>query len=237
MNEDSMQQNIQAKVLERVRERAHMHPRAYFVARLVLTLGIATFSLLLSVFVLSFIIFSVHESGEQFLLGFGGRGLTIFLTLFPWVALVADIMLLFVLEWLLQGFKIGYRFSLLTLFAGIAGVSVFLAIIVDATPLHSLLLDRADRGDLPFAGEMYERVHDSHRELGVFRGTVTSVGNGSVVISHADNDRDEDDGSWTVMLSPQRAAGIHVGDRLYVFGTSSGQTIQAYGVQPMSSDQ
>ena len=54
---------INNEVLERIKSgKAHMHPRAYFVAQIIVTVAVAVLALALSAFVLSFIIFSIHES-------------------------------------------------------------------------------------------------------------------------------------------------------------------------------
>ncbi len=144
---------IAQKVLEKVRAgKVQMHSRTYFIVRMGGTALLAILTLLVSVLVVSFIFFSIHESGELFLLGFGSRGVLVFLSLFPWFSLIVDIGLLFLLEFLLQGFKFGYRTSLLSIFAGILLVSVVLGIIFDFLPVQSTLLERADSGQLPVFG-------------------------------------------------------------------------------------
>jgi len=241
MNEHNSQLEIQKKVFERIRGggAAHMHSRTYFVARIALTAAVALLTLAVSAFVLSFIVFSIHESDEQFLLGFGSRGVATFFALFPWLSLVADILLLLLLEWLLQGFKIGYRFSLLSVFIGVLAVSTVLAVVVDLTPLHKTLLDRADSGRLPVGGEMYESIRDSHQDQGVFRGTVTSVQGSQFVITHSDGDHDADDGTQTVIVPPDVALdfSLHVGDRVYVLGSLTNGVVQARGIGVLTADQ
>ena len=238
MNENYLQQEIQKKVLNRIRTgNARMHSRAYFHVRVVFTLAVAILTFAVSTFVLSFIVFSVHESGEQFLLGFGGRGVLTFLALFPWLTLIFNIALLFLLEWLLQSYKIGYRFSLLAVFIAIFVISVVLAAIVDLTPTHSILLDRADRDQLPVIGEMYDNIRDSHQAQGVYRGTIASINGNEIVITHHDNDHDADDGTWTVMLPQADTPQLALGDRVYIFGSATGNVVQAYGIRVLSPDQ
>ena len=214
-----------------------MHPKAYFIFHIALTMAVAVGTFILSALVLSFIVFSVHESGEQFLLGFGGQGIATFFAIFPWLSLIADIALLFLLEWLLQGFKLGYRFSLISVFAGVLVLSALLAVLVGLTPIHRTLLDRADKGALPLIGGMYEGIRDSHQERGIFRGTITSVQDNQIIISHDDGDHDADDGTQTVVLPQDGAVQLQAGDRVYVFGNAGGGVIQAFGVQKLSDDQ
>lgn len=237
MNKTHLELQIQNGVLEKIREgRVRMRPRAFFVARLTITILVATLVLVISALVISFIFFSLHESGEQFLLGFGSNGIITFLLLFPWATLLLDIVALFVLEWLLQSFKFGYRVSLLSIFLGIFVCSTVLGFLVILTPLHRTLLNQADQGALPLIGEMYESIRDSHSDKGVFRGSIRSIQDNKIVLVHDDSDRDEDDGTRTIILPSQYPA-LNVGDRVYVFGTPVGEVIQARGIQKLSPEQ
>lgn len=232
MNHQNTEQEIQNKVLARIRGgTVHMHSRAYFVARVGAVAVLAVVALALSAFVLSFIIFSLSESGESFLLGFGKSGIVTFLTLFPWLTLGADIAILLVLQWLLQGFKFGYRVPLLGVFLAALVASGVLAALVGLTPVHQTLLDRADRGELPVVGSVYESIRESHADQGVFRGTVTSVQGNEIVISHDDQDDDEDDGTRTVILPENNETEFHEGDRAYIFGTDDGEVVEAEGAE------
>ncbi len=230
--------HIAENVLARIREGSvRMRSRTYFVICIGAAAIIAVLSLAVSVWVVSFIFFSIHESGELFLLGFGARGIETFLYLFPWLALIIDIGLLCLLEIFLQGFKFGYRTSLLSIFLGILCFSVALGVVFDLLPVHSALLERADRGELPVLGEMYEGIRDSHENQGIFRGTIMSIRTNQIIIAHTDGDHDADYGTWTIVLPENGAPPLAIGDRVYVLGSLNGQTVQAYGVQKLSPDQ
>ncbi len=237
MNKTHLKQQIQNGVLEKIRDgKVHMRPRIYFVARFALTILIAVFALVISAFVISFVFFSVHESGEQFLLGFGSKGILTFLLLFPWMSLLLDLVTLFVLEWLLQGFRFAYRISLLTIFLGIFACSTVLGILVNLTPFHGVLLNQADQGALPIIGEMYESIRDSHASQGIFRGSIRSMQGNKIVLVHDDYDHDGDDGVHTIIL-PSNYPPLKVGDRVYVFGAPIDGVIQARGIQKLSTEQ
>jgi len=214
-----------------------MRPKYYFVLRLVSTITIGFLTLIVSVFVVSFVLFSVHESGEAFLLGFGKQGILTFISLFPWALVVVDIALVVFLEWLLRGFKFGYRFSLLAIFIGIFLLSIVLGVIVNFTPLHQTLLGEADRGALPFGNDVYESLRDSHANQGIFRGTITSINGNQIVITHNDGDFDADDGTRTITLPSTNSLSFKINDRVYVFGTSTDKTVGAYGIKKLSPEQ
>lgn len=229
MNSTDLQKHIEQQVLSRIGS-VRMHSRSYFFARALVAALLGVLVLLLSALVLSFIAFSIHESGEQFLLGFGWGGLSTFVALFPWLLLALDIALVALLEWLVQGFKIGYRVSLTLLFLGACALAALIAALVNLTPLHAVLLDRADRGELPIVGNLYENIRASHQDRGIFRGSIISIADDRIVIAHNDGDRDADDGTRTVFVPQGATSSLYVGERVYVFGTASGEEVQAYGV-------
>jgi hypothetical protein len=225
--------DIKTKVLEKIgRGEVRRRPRAYFIAQVVMVIALLAVALALSVFVLSFVIFSVHESGELFLLGFGQQGIATFFVLFPWVALAFDIVLFVAIEWLIRRFKFGYRIPIIRALFGILLFALVGGIIIDLTPLHGALLDKADQNELPIVGEWYEGINESHAGQGVFRGTVTSIQGDDFAISHDDGDNDADDGTWTI-VAPLGfdMASIAVGDDVYVAGSVAQGTVQSYGVQ------
>ena len=228
--------NIKAKVLEKIHKgNIRKRPKAYFIAQITLIVILSMFAIILSVFVLSFVIFSMHESGVQFLLGFGQRGILAFFALFPWGILILDLLLFVVIDWLFRYFEFGYRIPVLRVFFGTIALAVIGSVIIDVTPLHSILLEKADHGRLPVIGQWYKTIRASHSDQGVFRGTISSIQGSDFVISHNDNDYDADDGTWTVISPPGlRLADFNIGDKVYVAGDAAKGIIQAYGVEKLS---
>lgn len=225
-------------VLDKVRKsKVHMKSKAFFAVRIAGIIFTSALVLLLSIFLASFIFFSIQESGQHFLLGFGGQGALVFLSLFPWAFFLLGIALLFLLEWLLQAFKFGYRIPLLPIFLFIFASSAILGVLANYTPLNRILLNRADEGVLPLIGGAYGRIRESHAEKGIFRGSVVSKEGNTIVISHDDKDHDEDDGTRKVILPPDSPL-LKIGDKVYVFGPSFGEDddeIEASGVRRFSS--
>jgi hypothetical protein len=234
MNDNQPNDSIQQAVLDKVRAgKVHRRPRSYFIMRIAATVVVSILLLITSALVISFILFSLDESGEQFLLGFGLHGIEVFFILFPWVPTLLTIALLFLLEWLLQGFKFGYRIPLLNIFLGIVGASLILGVLINFTPLHTTLLGFADKNELPIIGDVYEHILDSHEGQGVCRGMVVSVGQDSFTMYHNDHDQDQDDGTFIVKISPSSGLTLpHVGDDVLVFGDPEpGGCIEAEHIQ------
>lgn len=231
-NEHTSAQKIRDAVLAQVRQkRVWMRPRWYFMARVTLAGAVALVALLLSSLVLSFIAFSLHEGGELLLLGFGFAGIATFLRLFPWLLLGLDIVVLAFLEWLLQGFRWGYRVSLLSVFVAVFAASALLAALINTTPLHANLLNRADRGELPILGELYEGIRAPRHDQGIYRGTIESVNGPNVTISGTKGDGDAKQGTHTIVVPPAEVGTFRVGEHVYILGTPEGQQVQAEGME------
>ena len=225
--------DIKNKVFEKIRKgNIRIKPRIYFVMQVVLLVALSFLALALAVFIMSFVIFSLQESGEQFLLSFGHRGILTFLVLFPWTIFIIDILLFVIIEWLLRRFKFGHRIPVLYIFATIIGVAFIFSVIINFTQFHSFLLNKADNDELPVLGKWYESIHDSHAAQGVFRGNIISIQNNTFVMSHDDKDLDADDGTWTISLpSGSDILNLHIGDNVYVAGNVTGGIVHAYGIQ------
>lgn len=234
----SKETEIKDKVFAKIRSgEVSMRPRIYFIARLVILGFISILAILLAVFVLSFAFFSIHESGEQFLLGFGQRGFQAFLALFPWWSLLLTVLLILLVDHLLRYFKFGYRVSILELFLIALVVVMIAGIAINFTPLHLSLLDSADHDNLPMIGRLYEQIHDSHQQQGVYRGTIASIQGNEFVITHNDNDKDSDDGTWTVVVPPGFSTStLQIGKSMYIAGQLNGEKVEAYGIHELTPD-
>lgn len=228
---------IQDKVLASIKSgHVHMRPRAFFIARVLALVAVVVAVFLVSIFFVSFVFFALQESGQTSLLGFGARGFGIFFSIFPWVIVGSILVLLILLELLLRTFRFGYRIPVLRVLIGVVVLTVLAGAAVALTPLHSLLLEQADNDNLPVIGGLYGSVHESHKDIGVFRGTVISVATSSFMFSHDDRDRDTDDGTWAVIPPPGMSLGtVHVGDKVYVAGDAVNGVIRSYGIQILRS--
>ncbi len=236
----SQETDIQKNVLEKIhRGEVSMRSKVYFMLRIIL-IGTASVLILVgSLFALSFVFFSIHASGVQFLLEFGERGLLKFSILFPWTSFFIFILFLVILEFLIRKITPMYRFSLLRIFLWILAIGIVGSTLVDLTPLHSFLLSEADKDQLPILGPWYEQIHDSHQNQGIYRGVITSLNDTgfTFVISYNDTDLDSDEGTWTIV--PPSGFNIHalsVGENVYVAGHLQNGVVYAYGIRVVSDD-
>lgn len=225
-------------VLAKIRERQiTMRSKFSFTFETFLAAFVALIILLISIALANFILFGLRINGHDALLGFGARGLTAFLVIFPWPLLILDILLIVFLERLLRRFKFGYRSPVLYLLLGLLVIASGISFAIDrATPVNNVLFTRARTGGLPAPiGEFYinARVPAPH-DRGIYRGTVTEVGTSTFEMSHDDLDADTDDAHYIVILPPRfPVIDLSVGERVYVAGDLEGGEIRAFGIRKL----
>lgn len=225
---------LEKKVLDTIRSgKIGMRSRTYFILRTLL-IGVGAASiLLLSLFVLSFIFFSLRESGIHFLLEFGSPGLALFFGLFPWPLLALSASLILATEVILRHTTTAYRFSAVRLFGSmLAGVAA-LGFLLLVTPLHPTLLSAADKDTLPLLKPWYAQVHIPHTEHGIYRGDILHLSTTTFMITYNDHDRDSDRGTWIIIPPPTfDLTTLTPGEKVFVAGyLESSTTIQAFGIR------
>lgn len=220
MNQTPNPDSIQQSVLDRIRSGSvTRRSRAYFVLCMASSLALMLALLVVSALVVSLALFSIQEGGEQFLLGYGLRGVQIFFALFPWTLLLLDLALIACLELVVRGFKKTYRIPLLAIFFYLFVASVAAGAVISSTPLHDALFHRQRAGGLPVLSRAYEHVLDRHDEKGVFRGVVTAIATSTLTMVHDDVDQDHDDGKYEVrMPHGWNPMSVKTGDRVLIFG-------------------
>ena len=142
-----------------------MTPKWHFVLRAIILVGVIVITLITSIFLVSFIYFSLKVSGHIFLLGLGARGLRVFILLFPWKTLIFEVFLLFILERLVKNFRIGYERPIIYIVLGLIAFTLVGSFIVERISLHERLLERSERGELPVFGRFYKDVRKPHSEI------------------------------------------------------------------------
>lgn len=224
---------LRERILNKIKDGGvKMHSRAHYILRLTIVVVVSVVVFILSALVVSFIIFSIEEGGEQFLLGFGLRGISTFLTLFPWLLLIIDVIAILALRLILQRFQIIYRHSFVVVLVTLFIISFVLALLINLTPTHSYLLERADKQELPIFGPIYSGLHIPNEKMGQYKGEITTINGRTLTIVHNDMDYDDDDGVHEILIPENLDLQLYsVGDTIYIAGDDEGQYIKAYGIQ------
>ena len=158
-----------------------MRPRWQFVLTATL-LGVGAVVLLLTLlYLFSFILFALHESGAWFVPNFGASGWWAFFHRLPWVLIGFVILFVVVLEVLVRRYAFAYRRPLLASALWIIGIVLVGGAIISATRFHNTIFDFARRNGLPVIGGIY-RQFGAPRFDDIHRGDIVQVATGTFVI-------------------------------------------------------
>ncbi len=174
-------QTLEDKVLEAIRcGDVRMKPRWFFALRAVLLGTGITILLFASLFIGSFIVFSLRQTGLWFAPSYGLRGTYLFLRAVPWVLVALSALFVVVLELMVRHYSFAYRAPLAYSLLGVMGLVGFGAVIVAQTPLHGRIFIYTRGHDaMPFAA--FYRSYLVHGDR-VYHGQVVSSGQGVFVI-------------------------------------------------------
>src|SRR3990167_8644737 len=112
MNQE--QSPIKAKILAAIESgKVTMRPRWHFVLQATLVICGLVIVLLALLFLTSFIIFSLRNTGVWFAPSFGYRGIGVFLTSLPWLLIGLTVIFVVLLEILVKKYSFAYRQPLL----------------------------------------------------------------------------------------------------------------------------
>ena len=208
--------------------------KTYFRLRFVALILVVFAVLVVSVFLSSFILFTIRASGQASLLDFGPAGWQVFLFLFPWGISFLEIGLIILLQRLLRSFKFGYKIPVLYLCGGVVFVMLASGFVVNKTPLHDVLLRQADKNQLPPPfGNLYENA----RKLpppghGIFLGTITSITGNTLIIALL-NPMDTSTTTAVTVIAPSGQITIQtkIGDRIFIQGKMINGQIQAQAIK------
>ena len=224
MNNESEKQISEEKIediLEKIKKNElPIKSKTYFRLKYLILLCLLAAIFITSLFLLTFIIFSLSAAGQLALITFGTPGLKLFLILFPWKLLALDIILVFLLGWLLRTFRFGYRTPVVYLLLTILTVIIGTSLIIDRIrPFHHNLLHQADLKQLPLLEEMYENVRRPPPIIhGIYRGEITAI-SGKILSIEIDNAKGF--GSTTplkILLSSGVPEDVRVGNKIFIYG-------------------
>lgn len=165
--------DLKTAVFERIRnERVHMRSRAYFIARVAGLVLLSIAALVVTIFLLNFILFSIRLNRQDLLLGAGPSGWAAFVWFFPWGWLALDVLLALALQWLLRTFRWGWRIPALYLFGGLAALSVVLGFAIDrGTMVNDDLFEMRQQLPAPlgaiYGAARHHDIDDALQRLGI----------------------------------------------------------------------
>ena len=225
------QKNMQNEVLEKIQcGELCMKPKSYFMWKVIALVAVTSAVLVVSIFLFSFIAFSVRASGQNSLLSFGVKGWQIFFLLFPWKFLLLDILLIGIFEWLLRQFRFGYKKPIAYVLIATVFITFVSGFFVDReTHFHDDFLEKSRRDELPVLGGFYRHGYAPAHRSDVCRCLVVAIDEGWLTVVDTDID---DEKTFRVFLPPQfEGQDIDVGDTVFVAGSMNEGNIEAFGLE------
>jgi hypothetical protein len=130
--------NMSKTVMDKINhDKIKMHPKAYFVAGSALALMGLTASIIVSVFLIALLKFSLRTHGPM-----GGYRLDQILSSFPWWALIVAILGLVSGIWIIRRYDFSYKINFAAMVFGFIVAIIIGGLIMDATGLNDALFQR-----------------------------------------------------------------------------------------------
>lgn len=223
-------ENLKEQVLAKINtNKVVMRSRLYFAVRVVSLVALICIVLLLSIFTVSLLFFSLRVSSHLLLLGFGLRGLTTFLSLFPWIPLALTIGALVLVVKLFRKFGAGYRMPVLYILGFTLLFSVGAGLALDReTRFNDRMFMRAEHKELPAPfGSVYTQARRLPApEDGICKCKIVAIGDEMLTVM------DTKFGAKRVFLVPvpENEETLVVGDEIFIVGDQIGGVFKPLNV-------
>lgn len=175
--------NLKETVLKRIQSgEVSMRPKWHFVLKGILLLSGVGLLLLSLIYLLSFTLFVLRESGVLFVPGFGLRGMFALVFSSPWLLIVLALVFIIALEILVRRYSFAYKKPLLYSVVGIVFISLVGVTVMAQTTVHERIQQSADQGNLPFIGDVY-RAYNQKEGRQVHVGIIEEVTENGYIVS------------------------------------------------------
>lgn len=235
MTDQQQKPSLEKSVMDAIHSgRVHMRPRWKFIlSGMLAALGIVIIICTL-LFITSFTIFSLRQTGVLFIPAFGTRGLFTFFAALPVILIILLVLFVILLEILVQRYRVAYRMPLLVSVLAILVIVVLGGIALEGTRVHEMILrqSRLPGGGVPAPIAVMYRTGAEHVP-DVYHGTIISTIPGGFVLLD-----DNGAGTTTVLIDASTklppGATFTQGEEVVVFGDVASGTVHALGVAQIS---
>ena len=183
---------------------------------------------LIAVYLLSFVMFALRESGLMFAPLFGWTGIMLFIVSSPWMLIATSGVFLVVLYMLVSRYSFSYQKPLVYSMVGLVLLVIALSSLIQATNLHGRARDFAERHGVLGLAPMYRDIGERPAR-DITRGTVGELAETGFTLTTESGE------SYTVELTERtklpRQIELTEGDAVYVFGPLKEGRIDAFGVR------
>ncbi len=215
-------------------EHISMRPRWHFVLKAFLLVAGAILAALIAVYLLSFVIFTLHRSGVLFAPQFGWHGVMMLVVSSPWLLLGMLGIFLLLLYVLVSKYSFSYQKPLVYSIVGVVLFVIVVSSLIQYYGFHERVQAFADRHNVPGLRPLYNDPAD-RRPAGVERGTIKAMTSSGFVL-----ETDESEVLNIVINERTKLPPLNklvIGDEVLVFGDRSQDSITAFGIKPARGGQ
>ena len=221
--------DIKEKLLEKIKAgEVSMVPKWHFVLKTILFLVGAVIVAIIAIYLLSFVLFTLHRTGVLFAPLYGWHGFMIFIVSSPWFLILLVGVFLISLYLLVTHFSFSYKRPLVYSMVGVVLVVIATASLIQQTTMHERVGRFVDERGVPGLAPMYRDV-EADRPDGVVAGEIISVSETSIILET------EKGKEVLVTITPEtrmpRRGELQVGQEVFVFGDHNGKEVIAYGIR------
>jgi uncharacterized membrane protein YhdT len=229
MENNEKQKTIKESILATIKSgHVKMRPRWHFALKAVLAVLGLVILFLTILYLASFIIFALRQTGVLFMPGFGWPGWFAFFSHLPLFLIFLVIIFIVVLELFVRHYAFAYRRPLLYSAVGIFVLAVCGAIALANSSFHGGVSKYADDNKDTVVGKFYVQ-YARPRFIDVHRGMIIEMANNGFLM------RDRREEILTIIVSQQTrfpmGADYSAGDIVVVFGNREDDVVQAFGIQ------
>ncbi len=210
-----------------------MKPRWYFVLRGILFLMLIIIGLLMTLYLVSFVLFVLHYTGVWFMPVFGIKGIKVYLLSIPWMLVVVGLFFIVLLEFMVKQYAFAYKRPLIYSLLGILVLILFGSFFVFRAGFHQDFFRRAYENKLLFASHMY-RQFGLRKFRDIHRGIIKEIRDEGFIIENYLGE------NLLVIVSSETRlpSGIifDIGDNVVVLGERDDSVVKAFGVRKIGDE-
>lgn len=225
-------ETVEDQVLSTIKSgKAKMRPKWHFSCYAMLNVMAIAIVLMILIYLASFVVFALHQTGAWFATDFGFEGWYILFSSLPWVLVALSAAFIATLAVLARGCSLGYQWPVAYALLAILFLIVGGALLITHTALSLALFNPGPRQMIPLLGDVYQGFgvltsNDIHR------GTIAELTASGFVIQSSTMEGH----SSTIVVGPQTrfpyGSVFTLGDSVVVIGNRENDgMIQAMGVE------
>ncbi len=205
-----------------------MKPKWHFVLKSALLLVGTVIAALLAVYFLSFVIFTLKETGVGFSVLYGFKGISLFVMHSPWILISATVVFVGILYLLITHYSFSYQKPLVYSMVGVVLFALVGSVIIEQTTMHAKLQQYSEQTEVPVFPPMYRGAKALPTE-NIVHGEILEVTEQGLIVESVAGEIVIDINERT---RQRPGSEYRVGERVIIYGEKNDGRVQAFGIRP-----